>query len=346
MTQENIRLHLIDARQPLTDAFRRLNDFSGRNMTLFVTRESDRLVGSLTDGDLRRAIIAGVQLTDPVELACRRDCMALPAGAPRYNCIAEARRKGISLLPVLDADRITDLLDLHAIKTALPIDAVLMAGGRGERLRPLTLDTPKPLLPVGPKPIIDHNVDELLACGIDNIYVTVNYLKEQIIEHFKDPRFHGRIHCVEEPRRLGTMGSLALCNGLVHDTVLVMNSDLLTTLDFEQMWLAHIRHNAALTMAAIPYPVSVPFAIIEADGRRVTGLSEKPTYNYYANAGVYMMRRDVALDIPRDEYLDAPDLILRLIQQGQTVRYFPIDGRWIDIGSPDDYRAACKWAEW
>ncbi|MDE5773355.1 MAG: NTP transferase domain-containing protein, partial [Muribaculaceae bacterium] len=215
-------------------------------------------------------------------------------------------------------------------------------GGRGERLRPLTLDTPKPLLEVGGTPIIDYNVESLLRYGAGDIYVTVNYLKEQIVEHFSQDRYREVVTCVEEPMRLGTMGSLALCEGLREDTVLVMNSDLLTNMSFEKMWLQHIGSGAALTMATVPYTVSIPFAIIESEGRRITGLSEKPTFNYFVNAGVYMMRRDVAESIPRGSYLDAPDLIEELIGRGERVEYYPIDGTWLDIGSPRDYEAACS----
>lgn len=334
--------HIIQNTATIREAFSRLNDFSGDNMTLFVVDAEGLLVGSLTDGDLRRAIIAGISLEDPVEKACLRGCTTLEADSDRYETISKARRRGISLLPVIKDGKIISLIDLRRIKTSLPIDAVLMAGGKGERLRPLTATTPKPLLKVGEKAIIDYNVEELMACGIDNIKVTVNYLKEQLIEHFSDSRFEGKVRCVEEPCRLGTMGSLALCRPFRHDTVLVMNSDLLTTLNFENMYLAHRQSGAAFTMAAVPYTVSIPFAIVEAEGREIKGLTEKPTYNYFANAGVYMMRRDIAEAIPEGEYLDAPDLILRLIARGEKVEYFPVDGTWTDIGSPDDYRSACE----
>lgn len=331
--------HLISSGATLREAFSRLNDLSGGTMTLFVTDAEGRLIGSLTDGDLRRAVIASAPLDAPVEHVCRRPCMSVAPDSDAYGIVREARNRGIQLLPVTDRDgRVERLLDLRHLRTLLPLDAVLMAGGRGERLRPLTLDRPKPLLPVGGKPIIDYNIDELHANGITSIFVTVNYLKEQIAEHFRE-RDCG-VECVEEPCRLGTMGSVALVEGLRHDNLIVMNSDLLTNLDFERMYLQHIDSGATLTMAVIPYNVSIPFAIVRHEGRRITGLTEKPTYNYYANAGVYIMRREVVDLIPRGEYLDAPDLVEQLIERGHRVEYFPIDGTWVDIGSPDDYRYA------
>lgn len=338
--------HILSGSATVREALSRLNALSGRNMTLFVLDQTGRLAGSLTDGDVRRALIRGVNPDDSVMEACRTECMRIRDDEPRYKRVAEAKRRGIALLPLTDSEGyVVGLLDLQTISSSLPVDAVLMAGGKGERLRPLTLTTPKPLLPVGDRPIIDHNVGNLLRCGIDNIYVTVNYLKEQLIAHFDQEQYRGVVRCVEEPMRLGTMGSLTLCEGLRNDTVLVMNSDLLTNISFEQMWLQHIGSGAALTMAVVPYTVSVPFAIIESQGRRITGLSEKPTFNYFANAGVYMMRRDIVSAIPRGEYLDAPELVERLIADGALVEYFPVEGTWIDIGSPSDYEAACRRAE-
>lgn len=333
--------HLIRTEESLRAAFEKLNVLSGGNMTLFAVDSAEKLVGSMTDGDLRRAVIAGSSLDDTVGSACNRNCMRLGPEDNKYLKITEARKKGIAMLPVVNADgEITELLDLRKIKAALPIDAVLMAGGKGERLRPLTLDCPKPLLEVGGKPIIDYNVDELLANGVKKVFVTVNYLKEQIKKHFSSEKYVGKVECVEEPKRLGTMGSLALVDGLTEENVLVMNSDLLTTLSFEEMYLRHIESGAALTVAAIPYTVSIPFAILRTEGREVKGLAEKPTYNYFANAGVYIMRREIVSGIEKGEYLDAPDLIEQLIADGKKVEYFPIDGTWVDIGSPDDYRYA------
>lgn len=333
--------HIIRSSASLRDAFVRLNMLSGSNMTLFAVDTEGRLVGSLTDGDLRRAIIDGRRLDDTVEMACRHNCMTLGPDTDRYDAVRGARKKGISMIPALDeAGRITELIDLRTLRTSLPIDAVLMAGGKGERLRPLTLDCPKPLLKVGDKAIIDYNIEELRSNGVENIFVTVNYLKEMIIDHFSDSRFEGKVKCIAEPKRLGTIGSLALIPEFKHDNILVMNSDLLTSLNYEDLFLCHRESGAALTVAAIPYTVSIPFAILRHEGRRVTGLTEKPTYNYFANAGVYIMRREVAASIPKGEYLDAPDLIEQLIEKGEKVEYFPIDGTWIDIGSPDDYRYA------
>ncbi len=336
-----MRRHAVTCDTPMRECLVALNRLSGETMTLFVVDAEGRMAGTMTDGDIRRALIGGAAVTDTAERLMHREFMALRPDDTPYLKIAEARRRGIALLPQVDSEGfVEDIIDMRRQRSVLPVDAVLMAGGRGERLRPLTLAKPKPLLEVGGKPIIDYNVEELLANGISNIRVTVNYLKEQLTEHFAHPRFEGCVKCVEEPRRLGTMGSLSLVDDLANDFVLVMNSDILTTLDFEKLYLAHLSSGADLTMAVVPYTVSVPFSIIRTEGDFVTGLTEKPTYNYFAGAGVYLMNRELIERIAPGEYLDAPDFVESLIADGLNVGYFPIDGTWIDIGSPDDYRYA------
>lgn len=345
MTQTNLEKHLISAESSVRDALETLNQISGLSMTLFAVDADRRLLGTVTGGDIRRALLRGVSLESPLSEAMNKSYTAIAAAEDTTEVVAEGKRRHLKLLPVLEDGILTDIIDLDNLKAFLPIDVVMMAGGRGERLRPLTLTTPKPLLEVGGKAIIDRNIEILEQYGIGVINVTVNYLHEQIEEHFKKrnasvpcPRAH--VRCVLEPRRLGTLGSLAFAENLRHDNVLVMNSDLLTSIDFEKMWRHHISTKADITIGAVPYTVSVPFAIMETEGTRVKGLTEKPTYNYFANAGVYILRRELLGRIPRGEYLDAPDFIMSVIEDGGVVEYFPIEGRWIDIGSPDDFRAA------
>lgn len=333
--------HIISATLSLRDTLKVINSLSGESMTLFAIDKSERLVGSVTDGDIRRALIKGLTLDDTIDKAMHRKFLAV---APKDNVLdkmAEGRKRKISLLPMLDKEgRIIRILDLSKVKTLLPIDAVLMAGGKGERLRPLTLKTPKPLLPVGGKPIIDYNIEELERCGVKRIFVTTNYLADKIEKHLAKRVGTANVECVREPRRLGTMGSLALIDGLMSDHILMMNSDLLTNINFEAMYLHHIKNKCDLTMAGIPYTVSVPYALMRISNGRVKGLEEKPTYNYFANAGVYILKRPLIEKVVKGEFLDAPDFISSLIDAGGKVGCYPIEGTWIDIGSPDDYRYA------
>lgn len=341
MDMTDLERHLIPADATVVEALERLNRLSGESMNLFAVDSEGRLAGSLTDGDIRRALLAGKSLNARVADICNRNCLVLERGSGDMSVISEARRKGVVLLPVVERGMIVSLVDLRSRRGLVPADGVLMAGGRGERLRPLTEHTPKPLLPVGGRPIIDHNIELMRSFGIENIYVTVNYLKEQFISRFS-PSLPGSPHIVEEPRRLGTIGSLSLIPRFANPTVVVMNADLLTEVNLEAMYLKHVETEAWLTMGVIPYAVSVPYAIVEHEGDRVRGFTEKPTYNYLANSGIYMLRREAVGMIPAGEYMDATDLVELLLAEGRRVSLYNIDGRWIDIGSPDDYRHACE----
>ena len=255
--------------------------------------------------------------------------------------IKRQRELKMRLVPVLDSENhIIEIINLERFKTRLPIDAVLMAGGKGERLRPLTETTPKPLLKVGDKCIIDHNIDRLIDYGVKHISVTVNYLKEQLEEHFSESRGEVQVRTVREPNFLGTIGSIRFVKEFYNDTVLVMNSDLFTNINYEDFYLHFKEHNAEMSVAAVPYTVSVPYGIFDLQGREIQGLIEKPTYNYYANAGIYLIKRSALDEIPDDTFFNATDLIEKLISEGKKVIRFPLNGTWIDIGNPQEYQKA------
>ncbi len=333
--------HIISEEASLLDALVQLNRLSGLTMVLFAVDADGRMTGTLTDGDIRRFLIGGRLENIPVREMMHRDFLRFEAGNIRVEQVRDIRARKIMLVPSLDSEgRICEVYDFSTCHSILPLDAVLMAGGRGERLRPMTLTTPKPLLKIGGKCIIDYNIEELARNGIENIAVTVNYLADQMEAHFAQPVGGVNVRCVREPKKLGTIGSLRLVDGLAHNDVLVMNSDLFTTISYEEMYLHHLEEQADLTVAAVPYMVSVPFAIFRHEGTRVLGLEEKPTYNYYANAGIYIVRRELLDRIPEDTVFDATDLMETLIAEGRKVSYFSIDGTWIDVGSPDDFRHA------
>ena len=341
MNEINISEYTIPQNVTVLDALHKLNNLSGRTMTLFALDDRQRVTGTLTDGDIRRALIDGHSLQSPVADVMHTAFVAFQDDQPDIADIREIRQRKITLVPHLNADgTIRRIYDFSVFHSLLPLDAVLMAGGRGERLRPLTLDTPKPLLPVGGRCIIDYNIEALARNGITDISVTVNYLAEKIEQHFEHPVAGIKVKCVKEPCRLGTIGSLTLVEPGNNPTVLLMNSDLLTNINYEAMYMTHIENDADMTAAVIPYVVSVPYAIFRTNGNSIQGLEEKPTYNYYANAGIYMINRRCLEIIPRNTYYDATDFIEALIEQGGRVRQYVIDGTWIDIGSPDDYRAA------
>lgn len=310
--------------------------------TLLVVDEENRLLGTLTDGDIRRFLIAGGQVTDIVLNACNLQCIAL--NEDKEHLLAElntCKKKGIKVLPIVDQDgKVVDVVDLSMYKSRLPIDAVLMAGGKGERLRPLTEKTPKPLIKVGDKCIIDYNIDNLISYGVKHLNVTVNYLGEQLEEHFSEPRNGVRIHTFREPKFLGTIGSIKFVDTFHNDYILVMNSDIFTDIDFEDFFLHFREHDAEMSVAAVPYNVSIPLGILDLDGRNIKGLLEKPKYNYYANAGIYLIKRNALNEIPEDTFFHATNLVEKLIAQGKKVIRYPLKGTWIDIGQHADLAKA------
>ncbi len=339
--KENIKKYVVSDDITILEALRALNELHDEVLTLFVVDDAQRMLGTLTDGDIRRYLVTGGRLDDKAVEAMHVGFVYIEQGATNVRQIQDIRRRKIALLPCLDSEgHILSVYDMKALRSILPVDAVLMAGGRGERLRPLTEKTPKPLLPVGDKAIIDHNIDRLISYGVSDIFVTVNYLREQLEAHFAQPYKGVQVACVREPRYLGTIGSLRFIQSFHHDVVLVMNSDLFTNINYEDFYLHFLENGADMSVAAFPYTVSIPFGIFELDGRSIRGLSEKPVYNYYINAGIYLIRKRCLSFIPDGEYFNATDLIDVLIRNGCNVIRYPISGYWIDIGSPVEYQKA------
>lgn len=334
--------YIIHQDKTLLEALKQINDLQEGPLVLFAVDDSGKMVGTLTDGDSRRALIAGAGTRSLVKDVIHKKFNYIRQG--EGDLVQELRRQKdlrMTLVPILDGqNHIVDIVDLDNYRTKIPIDAVLMAGGKGERLRPLTEKTPKPLLKVGNKAIIDHNIDRLISYGVQHISVTVNYLREQLEEHFSEPRGEVQVQTVREPKYLGTIGSIRFVKEFYNDTILVMNSDLFTNINYEDFYLHFKEHDAEISVAAVPYTVSVPYGIFDLEGREIHGLIEKPTYNYYANAGIYLIKRSALDEIPEDTFFNATDLIEKLISEKKKVIRFPLNGTWIDIGNPQEYQKA------
>lgn len=334
--------HLISQDVTLLEALSSICDLAPDPLVLFVLDDDKRMVGTLTDGDSRRALIAGASVTDKVEKIMHRDFNYMKV--EDIDDVQEIKRQRdlkMRLVPVLDEEKhIVEIINLEKYKSRLPFDAVLMAGGKGERLRPLTEKTPKPLLKVGDKCIIDYNIDRLISYGVKHISVTVNYLKEQIEDHFAPPRGDVQVQTVREPKYLGTIGSIRFVKEFYNDTILVMNSDLFTNINYEDFYLHFKEHDADMSVAAVPYDVNIPLGILNLDGRNITGLSEKPHFGYYANAGIYLIKKTALELIPADTMFHSTDLVEALIGAGRKVIRFPLNGTWIDIGTPQEYQRA------
>lgn len=336
--------YLIPSAATIREALGAIDALSGTAaLTVFVTDTAGKVIGSVTDGDIRRGLIRGRQLEDAVTTVMNPDFICLTSNGYGPQEIKAIRAKGIQLLPILDtAGRISRLVNLQQQLSFLPVDAVIMAGGEGKRLRPLTNEMPKPMLPVGDKPILEHNIDRLIKYGISHITITLNYLGEQIKAYFADGTKKGiQISYVEELFPMGTAGALSLAPPGEHDTLLLMNSDLLTNLDFEDFYETFVTEQADLAVVCIPYEVKIPYAVMETSNGKVHAFKEKPTYTYYSNAGIYLLKRELIDQfIPAGQYFDATDLMEQLIRQGRTVVSYPLHSYWLDIGRPEDYARA------
>ena len=334
--------HIILNSFTILDALNRINNIHEGPLVLFVVDSENKVIGSLTDGDIRRALIKGISVTETVEKAVHRDFNFLRKNVnDDVKNIHIQRELKMKLVPVLDENnQIYEIINLEKYKTLLPVDAVLMAGGKGERLRPLTEKTPKPLIKVGEKCIIDYNIDSLISYGIKNIFVTVNYLGEQLEEHFKEKRDGIKINTVKEPKYLGTIGSIKFVESFYKDTILVMNSDLFTNIDYEDFYLHFKEHDADMSVAAVPYIVKVPYGVFNLEGRNIKGVTEKPTISYYANAGIYLIKKELLKLIPENKFYNATDFMSSLINNNYKVIRYPISGYWIDIGQHDELERA------
>lgn len=337
---------------PMAKAVRALD--AGQVGILVITDSAGALLGTLTDGDIRRAILDGRSFQGSAGEFLRGkdnpiypEPIWLPNTASPGQMLALMQDRKIRHLPILDQRYIvTDLIlldDLQAPPAAIPatpLTAVIMAGGLGTRLMPLTQSTPKPMLPVGGKPLLERTITNLRDAGVQDVVVSTRYKAELVEDHFHDGADFGvRVTYLNENQPLGTAGSLKLMQRPT-STLLVINGDVLTNLDFRAMRSFHAEHNAHLTVGVRKYEFSVPFGVVECSGTRVTSLHEKPTYTSFVNAGIYLLEPQAFDHLPEDESpFNMTDLIEKLVNAGDPVVSFPIHEYWMDIGNPNDYQA-------
>ena len=336
-----ISSHTILSGQSAAEALAQMEKL-GHDLTLFVIDNNDRLIGTLTDGDIRRGLLRKLNLNDHVDAFMFTGFSYLTKNSFTLAEVAAIRSKGILLLPLVNENlQILKVVNLATTKTILPIDVVIMAGGDGLRLRPLTESTPKPLLKVGNKPIIEHNLDRLINFGVNDFWICVRYLGDQIVQYFGDGSAKGvSMNFVKEQEPLGTIGSVRHIQDYKHESVLVANSDILTDLDYEDFYTDFINRAADLSIVTIPYRVGVPYAVLETSDGRVLSFKEKPTYTYYSNGGIYLLKKEVIEKIPEAMFYNATDLIEQLISAGKKVISYPHSSYWLDIGRAEDFTKA------
>ena len=333
---------LIHKDKNLVEGLRQLNQLRDMSrLILFVVDDNGRVVGSVTDGDIRRSIIGEQNLQKTlVEIANPNFKRLYQAEA--YQSFEKYRKSDIKILPILNSEgKMVDLIDLEYTQAQLPLEAVIMAGGRGKRLSPLTDTVPKPMLRLGDKPIIEHNIDRLISFGIKKIYISVKYLGEQIVNYLGDGSQKGiSIEYVWEDEPLGTAGALALIDNLSTEHILLMNSDLFTNVNFESLYLKLINERADMAVASTEYKVDIPYAVFETEEGRVINFKEKPSFIYLSNAGIYILKRSLIAKIEKGKYYDITDVMEQLVSEGGKLVYDPIIGYWIDIGKTVDYEHA------
>lgn len=322
-----------------------LLDRAGMGILLLCDSEH-RLLGVLTDGDIRRAILRGISFDQPCAAIANKDPLVVPEGASTVEVLHlmdHGRPFVVNHLPVVNASgTVVGLLlrsDLVA-EERLPLSAVIMAGGFGTRLRPLTDDTPKPMLPVGDRPVMQVIIEQLRQAGVHHVNVTTHYLPDKITEYFGDGRAFGiELNYVAEDRPLGTAGALGLINA-PDEPLLVINGDILTRVDFRAMLEYHRQSGADLTVGVRQYVFQVPYGVIECEGPLVQRIREKPEHHFLVNAGIYLLEPSVHQMIPPGQRFDMTDLIQRLIEHNRPVVSFPIVEYWLDIGQYADYEQA------
>jgi dTDP-glucose pyrophosphorylase len=337
----DIRKHLIYHKEPLSTALQMLETL-GEDLTLFAINEEGQLMGTLTDGDVRRGLLRGLLISDSIDEITNTKFSFIRKGNYKVSEISEAKKLGIQILPVLDEkNKIVRLINFLSHKSYLPVDTVIMAGGEGIRLRPMTQNLPKPMLKVGEKPIIEHTIDRLVQFGIENIQISINYMGDKIQDFLRDGSHKNiRVSYIIEKDKLGTIGSVSLAAAFHNDNVLIMNSDLLTNIDLEEFFTEFAEKQADMSVACVPYVVNIPYAIMETDSDKVLSLKEKPNITYHSNAGIYLIKKEHLEKIPKNTFFNATDLIEKLIAENKKVTYYPILGYWLDIGKMDDFHKA------
>ena len=345
---EDLSALCISRSHTIRDAIEMINR-NERGIVL-ITDDERRLLGTITDGDIRRAILADSGLDTPVQdLLIKKTESPYPEpikALARTNpdeLLFLMRKHVIQQVPLVDSDdRVVDLVTMEDLLADdnLPVQAVIMAGGLGTRLRPLTEDMPKPMLPIGDQPVMELMLGQLSKAGINRVNITTHYLPEKIREHFGDGQLFGvELKYVNEERPLGTAGAIGLMEPA--DTpLLVINGDILTKVDFKAMLKYHRKHKADLTVGVRQYDLEVPYGVLQCEGAYVRGLQEKPKYNFLVNAGIYLLEPSVYDYIPNGQRFDMTDLIERLLEDGRAVVSFPIVEYWLDIGEPADYKQA------
>lgn len=304
-----------------------------------------RLLGTLTDGDVRRSLLKHLPLNIKVSEVMCASPQTVERGWSKERILAVMEKYQLLQLPVIDAHRrVVGLETLHGLLHRKQHDnpVFLMAGGFGSRLRPLTQHCPKPLLKVGDKPILELILESFISAGFHKFFISTHYMPEMICEYFGDGSQWGvSIRYVHEEEPLGTGGALGL---LPHDEidlpVFMMNGDLLTTLNFQNLLEFHLEHQGVATMCVREYEHCVPYGVIQSEGHRIRSMVEKPVHRFFINAGIYLLSPELVKGVMPGTRVDMPTLLEKQIALAKDVNMFPIHEYWLDIGRMEDFKRA------
>ena len=337
----NFRKHLINSNCTIKHALELLSSV-GLDTILFATNDNNQLIGSISDGDIRRGLLKGFSIENPIVEIINSNPKFIRKEKYSIGEIKNLRNNNFKVIPVVDNNNvIINVINFRSILSYLPVDAVIMAGGLGSRLKPLTDNLPKPLLKIGDKTIIDYNIDRLISFGIDDFWISVRYLADHIKEHFGNGNSRGvSIKYVDEENPLGTIGAVSKINNFNSDYILVSNSDILTNLNYENFFEDFIKKDADMSVVTIPYDVEIPYAVMETKDNNVLSFMEKPTYRYYSNGGIYLIKKSILKNIPKNKLFNSTDLMELLIAKKLNLISYPMHDYWLDIGKPNDYLKA------
>jgi dTDP-glucose pyrophosphorylase len=342
---EDFKQNIIPDTYSIRETLARLDIIGVQGNVLFIVNLKGQLLGTITDGDIRRGLLKEFEVTSSIISIANLNFSYIEQSneIDILEKIKYFKTQRIKFIPLINEKReLIKIINIDNYKGFLPIDVFIMAGGKGSRLMPLTKDCPKPMLKIGDKPIIEHNIDRLISYGVSNFTISINYLGNIIEDHFGDGSSKGiSINYVQEEEPLGTLGSISLVPDFKNEHILVMNSDLLTDIDYLDFFESFKSSIANLSVASIPYNVNVPYAVLELNEKNhIQALKEKPKYTYYSNAGIYLIEKECLNLVPHNKFYNATDLIEQLINDGKIVSSFPILGYWLDIGKMPDYLKA------
>ncbi len=310
----------------------------------FVCDDDRLLLGTVTDGDIRRGILRGISLDDPVERIMRKMPVTAFPHEDRQEILARMRQKQVRQIPLVDEEgrlQGVEILDELLTNQNRPNFVVLMAGGLGTRLRPLTDHLPKPLIRVGNKPILETILENFIQYGFKRFFISVNYKDDMLKSYFEDgSRWGVTVEYICEETKMGTAGSLSLLPEKSNYPVIVMNGDLLTKINFQHLLDFHKDHGADATLCVREYDFQVPYGVVKTDHQKVYAIDEKPVHKFFVNAGIYVLNADVLSGIEKNMALDMPQLFAKLMAEKKEVAAFPIREYWLDVGRLDDLERA------